>query len=130
MTGRTSCAHNGLHIEVVIDPTHPIGAGDPAHIADVILEAAITTICDFEDSIAAVDGADKVAAYANWLGVMQGDLADTFEGRADHHAPSGAGSRLYRARWHGLHTAGAFAAAGAQCRPFDDHARRAHARWV
>jgi malate synthase len=71
--------HHGLHIELVIDRSHPIGRDDLGGIADVRLEAALTTICDLEDSIAAVDADDKVAAYANWLGLMRGDLEDTFE---------------------------------------------------
>ena len=70
---------NGLHVELVVDRSHPIGKDDPLGIADVILEAALTTIVDLEDSIAAVDAEDKLAAYRNWLGVIRGDLTDTFE---------------------------------------------------
>ncbi|MDQ1900320.1 malate synthase G [Paracoccus sp. WLY502] len=71
--------HHGLHVELVINPDHPIGAASPSGLRDVILEAALTAIQDCEDSVAAVDAEDKVGVYANWLGLMKGDLTDTFE---------------------------------------------------
>jgi malate synthase len=70
---------NGMHVEIVINPDSPIGSDDPAGISDVVLESALTSIMDCEDSIAAVDGADKTVVYRNWLGLMKGDLEETLE---------------------------------------------------
>ncbi len=71
--------NNGLHIEIRIDPSHPVGAAHAAGVRDVLLEAAVTTIQDCEDSVSAVDAADKALVYRNWNGIMRGTLETTFE---------------------------------------------------
>lgn len=71
--------HNGLHVELVIDPVHVVGRASASGLRDVVLESALTAINDCEDSVAAVDAEDKVLAYSNWLGLMDGTLVETFE---------------------------------------------------
>jgi len=92
--------NNNLHVELKIDRQHPVGSESPAGVCDVLLESAITTIQDLEDSVAAVDAEEKIAAYQNWLGLMKGDLAARFDKEGEtvqrslspdrqYHAPDG-----------------------------------------
>lgn len=89
--------NNGLHIEIVFDSSTPVGSTDKAGIADIIVEAALTTIADCEDSVAAVDATDKLVAYTNWLGINRGDLSESFEKGGRTLTRTLAGDKAYTA---------------------------------
>jgi len=96
--------NNGLHVEVVFDSNTPVGKTDKAGIADIIVEAALTTIADCEDSVAAVDAEDKLTAYTNWLGIIRGDLSESFEKGGRTLTRTLAGDRSYTATDGTAHT--------------------------
>ena len=90
--------NNNLHFEIQIDSTHPIGQTDKAGIKDIYMESAITTIQDCEDSVAAVDGEDKTSVYRNWLGLMKGDLKESFNKNGSEITRQLEADRFYKSK--------------------------------
>lgn len=112
--------HNGLHFEIQIDPSSPVGQTDAAGVKDVLMEAALTTIMDCEDSVAAVDADDKVVIYRNWLGLMKGDLAEEVSKGGSTFTRTMNPDRVYTRADGSELTLRPLAAVRAQRRPPDD----------
>ncbi len=88
--------HNGLHLDLQIDKSTPIGASDPAGVSDLVVEAALSTILDLEDSVAVVDADDKVTAYSNWLGILKGTLTETVQKGSSSFVRTLNADRIYK----------------------------------
>ena len=125
-----SLKNNNLHFEIIINPKAFSAAHDIAGISDVIVESAVSTICDNEDSVAAVDAEDKVACYRNWLGLMKGDLKVQFEKNGKNLERKLNPDRSYISKdGKGLKLHGRSLLVSKKCRTFNDKPFHFFKRW-